>query len=526
MFYCEGKEFLNTEIYGAKWGKIAMPKYQLPFIIVMLHISTGPCSFAIDLKESLRVVRLQSLELGEFEHQEQQAMARSRKVLSAYDSELGWTSAYSSDRSKSQTNAYDSLESSSHEAYWQKFTGLGSRFKLSLGYQISELEFPPAPPPIVVSPGVEIEAYNPASSFPINPQHQSQLTIEFSQPLWRNFLAKELDLQELILAGSAIPAKFQGLIKEQQIQGETELLFVKLAQMREQQSLIQKMTKLSEKFYRLMAKRDTYGRAEQLDVAEAKAQVVKVGGLLLNIKLAIKSIEKQLAFRIYQRSYPARVSFETFPLSRPAIPLPATNTKKLVEIALNKRLDLAMLKESGLPLKAQLDLAKEQKSLSINLFGNAVINGLEANASEAFAELRHPKYTVGIKLALPIGQNSFRAEKEQVLAGLKELEHKSRLSVHYIKRDIELAWLDLESADQLYEQAKSHEYSLNVLLKEERKRISQARSDEIAAIRYQIDILSAKMDAIKALAGARESEARIRLICHAYQSERQYETSH
>ncbi|MFK7827290.1 MAG: TolC family protein [Oligoflexales bacterium] len=498
----------------------------LLLIFVLHQILETPKLLAVNLSEGLKLVRRQNLELAELREQENQATARAQKVLGAYDSELAWTSSHSTDRSKSQTNSYEKLTTTSHELSWQKFTGLGSSIKLGLNYQNTELEFPTPSPPVVISPGIEIDAYNPPDSFSLNPQHQSSLSIEFSQALWRNWLAKELDLQQIILRGSAIPPRYQRFMKEQQIQGETELLFVKLSQLREQERLIQRMTQLSEKFYQLMSKRDTYGRAEQLDVAEAKAQVVKVGGQLLNIKLAIKNIEKQLSFRLYSKSMPQSVSFETFPLTRPAIPLPAATSKKLIQTALEKRFDLAMLSDSVNPLRAQLDLAKEQKSMSVNLFGSATINGLEEEATEAVSELKHPKYTVGLKLAVPLGQNSFRAEEEQVLAGLNEIEHKKSLSIHYIKRDVELAWLALNSADQLYKQAKSHESSLAALLKEERKRISQARSDEIAAIRYRIDILGAKMDAVKALADARESEARIRLICHAYPSERQHETNH
>ena len=503
-----------------------MLRYLLLLIFVLSPFLRFPKLFAINLKEGLKLVRLQNLELAELKEQELKANAGARKVLKAYDSELSWTSAHTSDRSKSQTNAYESLTNTSHELSWQKFTNLGSRIKMGLSYNESELEFPPPSPPIVISPGVQIDAYNAADSFPINPQHQTSFSIEFSQALWRNWLAKEVDLQQAILQGAAILPKFQWLMKEQQIQGETELLFIKLAQLREQERLIQKMTQLSEKFYELMSKRDTYGRAEQLDVAEAKAQVVKVGGQLLQIKLAIKNLEKQLAFRLYHKSMPQRLVFDTFPLTRPAMPLPAPTSIKLVELALAKRYDLAMLRESSRPLQAQLDLAKEQNSLSVDLFGSATINGLEDKASDAFTETKHPKYTVGIKFALPLGQGSFRADEEQVVAGLNEIKHKKLLSTHYIKRDVELAWLDLNAADQLYKQAKSHESSLAALLREERKRISQARSDEIAAIRYRIDILSAKMDAVKALANARESEARIRLICHAYPSERHYETNH
>lgn len=497
-----------------------MPRYAIMHFLVLPILFDIPGIYAINLKDSLKLVRQENLELAELKAQKNQAIAKAKKTDAAYDSQLGWTSYRISDRSKSQSNVYESLSGTSHELYWQKFTGLGSSIKIGLGYQNSQPKFPPPSPPITISPGVEINPYDPASSFPINPEHRSQISIEFSQPLWRNWLSKELDLQKLILQGAAIPPKYHSLIKEQQIQGETELLFVKLAQLREQERLSKEMTRLSEKFYQLMSKRDTYGRAEQLDVAEAKSQVVKVGGQLLQIKLAIKNLEKQLTFRVYQKSRPKRIYFETFPLSRPAIPIPATNPQKLIQLALKNRLDLAMLKDSKEPLRAQLDLAKEQNAMNIDFFGTATVNGLEEDDNEAFAELKHPKYTVGLKLAFPLGQSSFRADKEQVLAGLSEIDHKEIASTHYIKRDIEIAWLELDAADQLYKQAKYHEESLSALIREERKRISQARSDEIATIRYQIDMLSARIDATAALAKARESEARIRLICHAYDSEK------
>ena len=75
-----------------------MLRYQLLLVLVMSEILWIPQSLAINLKDSLKLVRLQNLELAELKDQELQASARAKKVQGAYVSELAWTSSHISDR--------------------------------------------------------------------------------------------------------------------------------------------------------------------------------------------------------------------------------------------------------------------------------------------------------------------------------------------------------------------------------------------------------------------------------------------
>ena len=87
---------------------------------------------------------------------------------------------------------------------------------------------------------------------------------------------------------------------------------------------------------------------------------------------------------------------------------------------------------------------------------------------------------------------------------------------YQLKREIELAWLDRESASLLMRQAKYHVESLKKQKNIEQQKFHQARAEEIAIVRYDLEIIGAQTGYIDALERLRVAEAKLRLLTHSY----------
>lgn len=130
-----------------------------------------------------------------------------------------------------------------------------------------------------------------------NPGYTTRLELTARQPLWRNFLGRELELQqELASAGEIAPA-YRLRLQLQGVQAETEQLAWALAALEEQLVVMRDLIALSQRFATLMENRRNLGRAEDLDVAAADAGLVAREGALLQLELARDDLRRRLAVR-------------------------------------------------------------------------------------------------------------------------------------------------------------------------------------------------------------------------------------
>lgn len=488
---------------------------------ILFSFVISSSAIAIDLERGLELVRSNAVELKILTDQLEKGKSQEKKVDAILDSYLGLQSSFTSDKNRKNLSQYDSLMMKSYDLSWQKINSYGSQYKIGVFHNFTQID------------GLESlqGASGPSGASSQNSSgktsYESGLEVEFRQALWRNWLGRELKIQKDLSRAELIQPKYQYFDLEQKVQAHTEVLFIYLSNLREKIRLSQQMKKLSEKFYSLMVKRAAYGRADPLDVADAKAKVVDATGGLLKLQLALKNQEDLLSFHIFPQGNRIGEAFESLDLKKTLGSLPASSYVETVKVALSSRQDLKLLQELKKPWKKRVELELEKNRARVDFFAKARFNGLDSDFDRSFSDIfsdkkgiGNPQITIGIMIEKPLGATMHRATEEEQRWSLQELDHKSMQMTAKVKEDVKMAWNDKEAAEKLLSQAQDHERSILALLKEEQKRISQARSDSIAAIRYEMDIVAARMEEVASLSQSRESEASIKLLCHAYPMEK------
>lgn len=123
---------------------------------------------------------------------------------------------------------------------------------------------------------------------------------------------------------------------------------------------------------------------------------------------------------------------------------------------------------------------------------------------------------MGLELEVGLSHTAPRARREAAAAQLAALSARAREIERDARREIELAFQALDGARKKLEQANRHVRTLTEKRDAERAKFLQARSEEVAVLRYDMEIVGARMARVATLQEARQAEARLRLALHAY----------
>ena len=174
------------------------------------------------------------------------------------------------------------------------------------------------------------------------------------------------------------------------------------------------------------------------------------------------------------------------------------------------------------PLYEDIALVKEQEKPQLDFFVEAASTGLAErgeDAAEKAGEGKRPVYSVGLTLNMDLGDTRVSAKRAEVAAGVAELDAQKVEADRNLRREINLAYLALSHSYRKRAQASRSVESLRKKWIEELKKVRQARSEEIAALVFEIEMLSAQAAEIVSKYNARIAEARIRHSLHAYPTE-------
>ncbi|MEZ4743532.1 MAG: TolC family protein [Bdellovibrionota bacterium] len=429
-------------------------------------------------------------------------------IDAAYDWRLGSTLSYSDDRSPTQNQTLGKQRIfSDGKVLAQKMFSYGMQLEVSMEAAQRELYFPKA-----------TEALAP----PINPENMGSIAMKISQPILRNRGGKELRLEKELAQLNTAEPYYQQRIALQIEQGKTEQLFWMLAIIEAKHKNITELVALSKKFLRLMNKRQQIGRADEVDVAAAEAQLVAQEGVLLNLNIAQKAIQKQIFYRVQQGKFYQPQSLELPDLNTPPLTLPTRSFSTLYDLALRSREDMKFLKELLLLPKKKLNLEHEKDKPQLNMFASVRRNGLEDEIGKSFEDMalhQDSSVTVGISIEMSLGDTKIKSEGKAASAQMSEQQARIQQLQHEIRQEIELAWLEMRSGEQLKAQASSHIISLQHQRQVEKVKFRQARSDEVGIVRYDMEILLAKNNQMDAIEKMRLAEAKLRLLSHIYPRE-------
>lgn len=393
-------------------------------------------------------------------------------------------------------------ELTSYKVGIKKFFSTGTVVDVSLQKNRTDLSYPPSSTPM----------FQP----PINPFYQDQLSLSLRQPLWRNFLSREVKLARDLRSSAARQDRLKANLDRQILLARTEQLYWSLVAVDSQMYYLKEMVLLSKKFARSMENRRKYGRADAVDAANADAQQVAREQQYLNLEMQSFNLRTQLQ-NILNLPDSSKLIFNEDGFAQENTYL-VTKERALQTVA-QSRLDLKMLNEQQKPVVTQLKLAKEQAKPAVNAFVSVISSTLEATSSKALSkttELETPKYSYGLELTWTIGSSkakgSLLSSKSQLLA----LERQSDDMLREIKRDLSLAYFQKDMAVKQSEQASRHIQFLSKKRRAEQNKVDQARSDQVAVTGYKLEELAAKMDLIQAKLNGKKAESMVRLSMHAY----------
>ncbi|MBI2058588.1 MAG: TolC family protein [Nitrospirae bacterium] len=514
-------------------------------------LSAPPFTFALDLEEALREARKNAVEIEEPQAELERAKADVRGVRAMYDWTLFGNSRWAQDRSE-QASAFagDRRDQAVGEFGARRLLPSATFFQASVKHQRDFTKFPAisavagadipgggggatdsALPTDAAAAGngagsVSSQAppiLDPSKFQTFNPAYGTRADFIIKQPLWRNWLGRELRLQEEVAGIGTVQPEYDRRIRLIAVQAETEQLFWALAGLEAHIGLTQTLLDKSRRFADLMRKRTALGRSDEVDVATADAAVIAMEGNLLNLETAADDVRHRLAIRLGSSMDFADIRTPSESLTRTPLASPAGSSKEAKDSALKTRQDLALIAAMRRSLGSHTALANEQQKPGVSLIGSMATSGLEGDAAPSLGDSvddpRHLTYFVGLEFEMNLDRTGPRSKRESVSAQIAALSARARTIERDANREIELAFQALDSAARKKELAERHIRILEEKVRAEREKFQQARSEEVVVLRYEMEVLGAEADRITALREAREAEARLRLALHAYPTE-------
>jgi outer membrane protein TolC len=474
------------------------------------------------LQALLTDARRSALELAEIEAARREAEAQSAGALAAYDLVLFGNARYVDDSSEtSNTLAGDRRSQLTGDIGVRKILPTATLLQATLSHQREYTEYPPPAPQPPAVPGMPVMPTFDVSSFQsYNPGYTTKLELTARQPLWRNFLGRELSLQQELAAAGLIAPAYRAKLQLQGVQAETEQLAWGLAAIEARIVLMNDLIRLSRRFTELMEGRRNLGRGDDLDVAAAESNLVAREGALLQLELAREDLLRRLAVRT-GRPVDA---LPVLPLDQSAAALPVSDPASARELAAARRQDLALIEASRAPLRTQQELAREQARPDVAVFGSLGTNGLEGSMGrsvpDSVDDVDHLTWVIGVAAEVNLGKTASRSQDEAAAARLAALDAQREVILRDVAREIDLAFQALDGARRRLEQAERQRVALIRKRDLAQAQFRQARTEEIAILGYDIEVDNVEMERIDALHAAREAEARLRLALHAYPEER------
>lgn len=489
-------------------------------VIILLSLF-APCATALPaltLKEAMRLALENATELTPFHHQKAALEARTAAIAGAYDPKLNYSSRWSVDQTPSQTFTRDRASVLGQDFSAQKLFSTGTSVKLGLHHRRTKMDFPP-PTQVETASGVNIP-FDINANFAKNPEYFTRISVDVVQALWRNWLGQEIKLKEQIAGSATSQPRFEREIIAQQVQNEVERLFLQLSEVEHKMLLISKSIKLSQLYHKYMRRKVDFGHADPIHATVAKASIVQFEGQLLRLQLARKTIAQRLELRVFgRRGHPARWILP--PAKRPHLGVVlAKPSSKSSDALVSKRIDIAQLEEARAPLNLQLALIREQERFELNGIFSANSSALEGDFAGSFPSPdKNPSFALSVQISIPLDKTDTRYEREALYQELEVIERRKESILRRVGNELLLSAEEFADARAIRRQAGGHIEVLEQQIKLERERIRQARSDETAVVKYQLEIEQIRMLILEAFLRERFVEAKQRLLSHSYPRE-------
>ncbi len=242
------------------------------------------------------------------------------------------------------------------------------------------------------------------------------------------------------------------------------------------------------------------GFMQLFDVQQAMAQVSLDQEQLIGARNLL--LERQFALkRLITPSFKIHDGRVFLPAEEPALPMPAADRSRLLQLAFANRPDFQQALAEADAQDVRLRFAKNQVLPQLDLVGTYGLNGLTDSYSNSFDDTfqgRGAGWTVGVNLRVPLGNMQARAQldsakalKEQAILKIKQAELTIGVDIDTVlsridsfKQRLQTAQKTRELNDQAmriaYRRIQEGQISSFDLI-EQQRRLFEARSREVAA---------------------------------------------
>jgi len=332
----------------------------------------------------------------------------------------------------------------------------------------------------------------------LNPAHEAMAKVSLRQPLGKNFFGLrdrgEIKLTKLDIENfkwTSLSDIELHLAQVQEAYWRLVLAFNELEVRRE-------MLKRAKRLYGAYEDKSEIGLAEEPAVVASRANVKVRESELLIAKLKVTEAQNNLLFLISEDDLTVTIKPKDSLMGEVHL----YDFYRQMSEAVEGRRDYRRAKNMGERNKIDLAIKKNALWPQIDLEASFARNGIDTDPGDAWSEFnseKHPEIFVGVTISTPLEmrkekaqRNQAELEKEKYILFLKQIEHLIFKEINTIVASVNTYALEVETNEELValQEAK---------LSAEEEILHYGRSSIDAIIRYQEDVLTAKLNFIHSL---------------------------
>lgn len=330
----------------------------------------------------------------------------------------------------------------------------------------------------------------------VNPYHDSAIEIDLTQPIAKNFFGL-LDRGDIEIVKREIKnASLDSYIRIEDSLISSEKAYWKLALAQEEFRIKKQMFKKAVRLFNQYRRKLKIGLVEQGEVLASEANMhIRETEVLIALN-ELKSAEELLKLHLDLKKETRLIPTSTFSDTRFN-----RNFAESLTIAFENRRDYITIKNDIEAKNIKLEMKDNSRFPEIDLRATFTANGLDHayyRAVEGMIEDSNPKYYFGIEFKYPLENNEANSlyekaalEKTQAVLNLQKREREIVSDIDNLFRKFSINRTNISKIERVQNLQEGK------LFQEEQK-FKYGRSDSDTLIRYQEDLLSAKLKTQKA----------------------------
>ncbi|MFH1655672.1 MAG: TolC family protein [Candidatus Omnitrophota bacterium] len=331
----------------------------------------------------------------------------------------------------------------------------------------------------------------------INPAHESKVTLGITQELGKNFFGLNDRGTIKITKIDIENAEYTSLDKIELNLANAQKAYFRIALALKSLQIKHEILQKAQDLFNLHSEKIKDGLTEMPELLAAQANVRQREADVLIAENELEFSMNYLKFILnLNEDYP-----EILPEDEFSIDAENTDLEKVLKDAFINRRDYTIAKNEVKAKNINLEMKDNNLWPEINLEASLARNGIESNFSKALSDAGsedNPEYYVGIRLSFPIENRLAKSQYNRA-----ELEKaKAIVDMKRIERFILTVLIDAVRNCNIYRKRANIQIDIAAIqenkLKEEEKRFKYGRSNTDTIIRFQEDLLNAKLLAAQA----------------------------